>query len=66
MRRLVLSVAALVAAVVFAGVLAGCSNSDLDSNEVSNVKILTKHVKLNVGSDSLIPTRASDKQSVQV
>lgn len=63
MRRLVLSVAALVAAVVFAGVLAGCSNSDLDSNEVSNVKILTKHVKLIVGSDSLIPTRASDKQS---
>lgn len=63
MRRLVLSVAALVAAVVFAGVLAGCSNSGLDSNEVSNVKILTKHVKLIVGSDSLIPTRASDKQS---
>lgn len=63
MRRLVLSVAALVAAVVFAGVLAGCSGSDFDSNEVSNVKILTKHVKLNVGSDSLIPTRASDKQS---
>lgn len=63
MRRLVLSVAALVAAVVFAGVLVGCSNSGLDSNEVSNVKILTKRVKLSVGSDSLIPTRASDKQS---
>lgn len=65
MRSFYVYAAAVVVAAISSNLLSSCSNDDLTSEleETGKEKVLTKHVVMGVKGDSIVPTRASDKNS---